>query len=160
MSRTTRLAARALPALAAVGAVTALLTPVADAKPVPTSGAMALQTTCNLSPDGVSMWNAYEGANEVGTVYYSSKRRGTYRITITDPRDADTNRAVMFVQFMQAGQGYWKDRIQFYAGDDMSWTFNQSFDKPYDIAKIAFGVAEVGQREIQIAWDRNSPCGA
>jgi hypothetical protein len=112
------------------------------------------------SPDQVYASNV-SGVTVSGTITWPTDARKVNfsRIVATDRRDGRDGR--LFVQFMQTGQGYWKDRIFYSIPDGTSISFtNGVFTRGYSIQKVGIGVGAVGDSNYQIAWDANDRCGA
>jgi len=134
---------------------------VALAAGIATAGATAspssVAAACG-SPDGVSVANRW-GVTATGTVYWPTSQYSVdLRVTVRDPRDGRAGRA--YVQFMQEGQGYWKDRLAYAIPDGGAITLPARYTGGYRIQKVGIGVGSVGDSNYQIAWDSNDRCGA
>jgi hypothetical protein len=112
------------------------------------------------SPDQVYASNV-SGVTVSGTVTWPADVRKVNfsRIVATDRRDGRAGR--LYVQFMQTGQSYWKDRTSYSIPDGGSISFtNGVFARAYSIQKVDIGVGALGDYNFQIAWDANDRCDA
>jgi hypothetical protein len=110
-----------------------------------------------LTPDGV--YASINGVGtENGTLWWNSYQRYTYAITVTDVRNGRDGR--FFVRVWKAGVGGYQTNDVFSIPDGTTSTFRRNnYYVPFQIAKIGFGIAQVGMQEYQIGWDYNQPCG-